>query len=936
MQASTPDSQLLDRWRSRHDADAFAELVSRYGPLVYSACLRVLRCRTAAEDAAQDCFVELFQSRARVRSLPCYLHVTATHRALDRLKAEKRRGEREARFAVAQPEAVQPGWDDLSALVDEAIAQLPEKLRLPIVLRFLQGRTYAEIASETGQPVSTIQSRLNQGIEDIRKQLARRGVVVGASTLPGMLAAAPSQALPATASAKLGALALAGGSAPLIGAATGGSATLAVGCLVLMKKVAILVALAGAIALSAWYFVETSTPEVVAPVAGSAVASPPPLVLTALRSEPGATLNVTATYVAPTEAPHIAGNVVNVAGEAVAGALVEFVWQLGTLSTVSGTDGSFSIPLPSDFAPTPPKTIRTVRLCAHLDQSCAFPENFEVSAAGRDDIALTLMPSGSIAGRVINADGEGLAGWQVGANAHTDATTSESVYSDDKGNFSMPCLRPDEYTLFAYDTETGRKAVYDRGPLSLRASEAMENLEIVWREALLALTGVVTGEDGAPIEDANVDATFFDGTPELSNVRSLMDTTDAYGTYTIVGFPEVPPLELQLSVSHKDFIASRRSGVVLGDPVETFILARMPLIRGRVLDAATGAPVTRIRIQHWMATGVEPEMRDGLFLGFATRATLEDQPDGAFSFKAEGFNIIRIAIAAPGYVTNLKTIESVEPGAIVDGVEILIQPAAPISGSVVDESGKPVVGAQVSPGYPDSNNLSGAATTDEVGQFTLSEYPPDLSIVSATHKDFAAGWTTATSPAPIRIVLTSGATLKGTVTVNGAGPENRTAYISVLAGYNPLARAQANVDGCYALKMAPPGNVTVAAGFSLGERRYIMRDVILVAGAIQEQNFDFDNTGTAILEGVLTLDEEPMSGSMVQLTTELGNGDTLRYETTSRGDGTYVIGPVPAGDYEVGLDGILQRDGSYLTPDTERIALHADETTKHDLTFTSR
>src|SRR5688572_21206226 len=102
MHANTPDALLLDHWRTRRDADAFAELVARYGPLVYSACLRVLRSSPAAEDAAQDCFLELLQSRARVHSLPGFLHTTATRRAVDRLRAERSRADREARFAAGQ------------------------------------------------------------------------------------------------------------------------------------------------------------------------------------------------------------------------------------------------------------------------------------------------------------------------------------------------------------------------------------------------------------------------------------------------------------------------------------------------------------------------------------------------------------------------------------------------------------------------------------------------------------------------------------------------------------------------------------------------------------------------------------------------------------------------------------------------------------------
>jgi DNA-directed RNA polymerase specialized sigma24 family protein len=62
------DVEILKLWAASGNADAFAELVRRYAPLVYSAALRVLRNSADAEDVAQQCFLEHLQSLLRRHS----------------------------------------------------------------------------------------------------------------------------------------------------------------------------------------------------------------------------------------------------------------------------------------------------------------------------------------------------------------------------------------------------------------------------------------------------------------------------------------------------------------------------------------------------------------------------------------------------------------------------------------------------------------------------------------------------------------------------------------------------------------------------------------------------------------------------------------------------------------------------------------------------
>src|SRR5262245_55915214 len=132
------DMGLLERWIAARDAEAFNELVTRYSALVYGACRRVLGNEADAEDVAQDCFLTLARSAAAPRhSISGWLHKLATHRALDRRKAELRRRRREQLFAERKTAEAEPAWNQVQEYVDEAILTLPEKIRGVIVAHFL-------------------------------------------------------------------------------------------------------------------------------------------------------------------------------------------------------------------------------------------------------------------------------------------------------------------------------------------------------------------------------------------------------------------------------------------------------------------------------------------------------------------------------------------------------------------------------------------------------------------------------------------------------------------------------------------------------------------------------------------------------------------------------------------------------------------------------
>jgi RNA polymerase sigma factor (sigma-70 family) len=211
---SRSDAQLLAAFADRREADAFAVLVRRYGPLVWAVCRRVAADPHAAEDAFQATFLVLARKAGAVRprhSAGGWLHRTATHVALKARTMTDRRTRRE-RPPGAGPEPVVPDAAELIepaalAALDEEIARLPDGLRAAVVLCELQGVPRRAAAAWLGVAEGTLSSRLAAARKRLADRLRKRGFApvggvagllaagsaAGAGVPPALVAAAAAQ-----------------------------------------------------------------------------------------------------------------------------------------------------------------------------------------------------------------------------------------------------------------------------------------------------------------------------------------------------------------------------------------------------------------------------------------------------------------------------------------------------------------------------------------------------------------------------------------------------------------------------------------------------------------------------------------------------------------------------------------------------------------------
>jgi RNA polymerase sigma factor (sigma-70 family) len=192
--SSVADAQLLERFITQRDEAAFELLVWRYERLVFGICRRLLRHTQDTEDAFQATFLALARQAASLtnrQSLASWLYKVAYRIALAARVARTRRCRREVPAAVLDAVAderrapANTDAEDLRRLLDDELVRLPEKYRAPILLCYLQGKSYTEAARELGCPRGTLSIRLTRGRAWLRRRLSRRGI-----TLPAGAAAA--------------------------------------------------------------------------------------------------------------------------------------------------------------------------------------------------------------------------------------------------------------------------------------------------------------------------------------------------------------------------------------------------------------------------------------------------------------------------------------------------------------------------------------------------------------------------------------------------------------------------------------------------------------------------------------------------------------------------------------------------------------------------
>jgi RNA polymerase sigma-70 factor (ECF subfamily) len=185
------DEELVARTNGG-DPDSFNELIRRWERPIYALAYRQIGREEDARDVCQEAFLRAYRALHAFRGqskFSSWLYRIAINLCRDWMR-------RERRTPVSQPpedvdlmdlaaangpsESIEDriARHDMSRAVERAMAVLPDEQRTAIILKEYHELTFQEIADLVGCPLSTVKTRLYQGLAVLRRELARSGVTV--------------------------------------------------------------------------------------------------------------------------------------------------------------------------------------------------------------------------------------------------------------------------------------------------------------------------------------------------------------------------------------------------------------------------------------------------------------------------------------------------------------------------------------------------------------------------------------------------------------------------------------------------------------------------------------------------------------------------------------------------------------------------------------
>lgn len=184
------DEALLARF-CQGETSAYGELLKRFQREIYAYLRRYLGQDALAEDVFQNTFIQVYQKARQFeagRKVRPWLYAIATHQAIDMLRRINRRSALSLEQMASNSEGDNQTWADtlVSAETDpyaglelaeqrmrvtQALEQLPEHLKLTVILAYYQGLKYRDIADIMKIPVGTVKSRLHAAMSKLHDAL---------------------------------------------------------------------------------------------------------------------------------------------------------------------------------------------------------------------------------------------------------------------------------------------------------------------------------------------------------------------------------------------------------------------------------------------------------------------------------------------------------------------------------------------------------------------------------------------------------------------------------------------------------------------------------------------------------------------------------------------------------------------------------------------
>lgn len=763
------DADLLRRFVQQRDAAAFELLLRRHERMVFGVCRHLMQDVTDAEDVFQATFLTLVRkahSIARGQSVAAWLHQVAC-RAARRAAALRAR-----RLALVTPAPDLPAVaaesnpialaqrSELAPVLHEELNKLPDKYRAPLVLCYLEGKTYSEGAQQLGCPLGTLSIRLKRGRDLLRKRLAGRGLIL---TAGGMATALSEQAATAATTAGLvvstltAGLQVAGGSA-LVEVVSPRTAALTESVLQTMSisklklaTAALVFALGVGLAVRGWATAPPTPPE-----------KPP-------QVEPRGGAVEDGTFA-------IRGRVVDKAAKPVAGATVRLLAQ-GTsgfdVDEKTTTDGAgrFAIAAPKSWTRMDASQRQELALVAVDRDRLGVVQFHRNSAPPNAEVELTLSSAGGDKIEILSPDLRPVAGAKVkiaglvGDLIHAGFTEAEakqlgaSARKTPIGHvirtgtvFLPPDLQVDLGATDARGLATvSRVATAGIGAVTVQTDEFGEQtlghvsfdgkMPPNWaRRVVLKRTGRVVGQLSGPTAGAvarrevTLSSSEFDQATGMFHGSEAKVVTDREGKFEAA---KLAPGDVRFRVKfdpaeptravHAATAPQLKAGQTLPLKINLKPAVR---VEGRVLEAGSKKPVRDVQVRAFFGWSFESSTSDaeGKFVFWMAPGETAFHPGIPEEYlsplaPSDHFD--------PAKRQQTVTLFKVPQGKTFQAPPILLHRTVTLRGAVVDDRGQPLSGAGISAismslerrkGNPKPREV--AVRTGERGEFAIAGIDP--------------------------------------------------------------------------------------------------------------------------------------------------------------------------------------------------------------------
>jgi len=934
------DWKLLREYADCGSEAAFQGLVDRHVNMVYSAALRQLRDSHLAQDVTQAVFILLARKATSLRSsvlLSGWLYRTTSHvasRAMrDRIRQQRR--EEEASMMIAN-EPVEELWGKLEPHLDAAISTLGDLDRNAVVLRFLQQRSFREVAGTLGVSEDAAKKRVTRALEKLRATLTARGIAVTGTILATTLGAKAVAAAPAS-------VAAAAMSAVGTGVASATATSLA-GIIArqwFLTRLKWAAMLAGGAALVVLVATQTD-------IFKTSTMLPQKEVVEAASTSTGNSaaseeiVGETATPASPTNPRTMRLKVVSSKdGAALADAVARIVFY-GTKSiivtTAADTNGVMDITRPERKFEG---MAYWVAASGHVPKCLSWKREEALSLAS--DYEVRLDPGVRVSGRAVDEGGQPVAGATLRFN-------SEGMQGNarDYVDYRYPAIVPtsDAQGQWTVDFLAARPQVwgyvkhpdYAETELSFSMTDGGTSNVIITIQKGAPVSGIVLGTDHEPLPDAKLTVDW-----QYSNRDEIKTTTDRGGRFS---FAHVTPGRFRLNTSAEGYHSSEQwnelsvDGLILTNLLRPIKIAGNATLRGQVVDEA-GSPIAGVGIHFTPGQAVLDDVSWSAVSDDEGRFTWNQAPEGSVrlnftSWHYEHLNNIELTSGDIERVVTMKAIKTSE-----------------LRCTVIDKtSGQPISRFKVMHGTRDTRLPQGFYQLEFAGEgvngFFAFPWRPDDSpkyirpVVRVEAEGYEPETVTITnateSGAEVIVQLEPANDLEGVVLTRTAIPASG-AQVALVGGNLKAAMQQparfSSVDAY------PYAHRTIAksdGSFRLparkeGDRLLIVHEegwaIVLLSG-FSGGSIYLQPWGR--IEGTLWIGQQPAVDAKISVHSDYGRADTIAFSFNAQTDaeGRFQFDKVAPGPVEVSRRMLtpFSRNGSGAVANTQqkRIEIKAGET----------